>query len=188
MAEMKPMTLGVKIAIGCGICVVGFVGLIVFIIAVAVFSYHTIDNTQQVTASQSQNTSQVSAQEGRLYQIGESFKLGYFRYTVKGIQWRTKDPMGTQADSRFIVIKMQVKNEDKQSRMIEDFKLEDENGSTYEDSPSQIWFQGGNFLKSLNPGVTTNIVLVYDVPPKHHYNLLLTGGYWSTDSIKVKLN
>ncbi len=126
------------------------------------------------------------------YKIGESFHAGYTQYLVKGIQWKNRignEYFGANADGRYLLVGVQVKNADREERMIPPFKLLDENGSEYEESSDKMYLGAeAPLLKSLNPGVQKKLTLLFDVPAEHHYTLQASGGYWSSDKATVKLN
>lgn len=70
----------------------------------------------------------------------------------------------------------------------------DEEDTEYEpstDGSTAIEMSGGEtlFLKQCQPGISTNGILVFEVPDKERtYHLLVTGGFWSgkTENIVLK--
>jgi hypothetical protein len=126
------------------------------------------------------------------YRIGDSFKTGYTRYQVNGIQWKTRlgdAYFGKTADARYLLVNVQIKNEDRENRMIQNFTLVDEQGATYDETADRMYLGDKSlFLNTLNPGVQKRAVLVFDVPPDHHYQLVLSGGYWTDEDARVQLN
>lgn len=126
------------------------------------------------------------------YSLNESFKVGYTRYNVTGIQWKRRlgnAYFGKDADSRYLLVNITVKNEDKENRAIPPFTLEDENGATYDTLPDAMYLGDKAIIfDSLNPGVQKSATLVFDVPPENHYTLVVSGGFWSGEEARVTLN
>jgi Domain of unknown function (DUF4352) len=146
--------------------------------------------TKQAEAAQEEQEATQKTVEASHY-IGDAFKTGYMLYQVDSIQWRKRignEYFGDEADARYLLVHIQIKNEDKETRLIPPFKLIDESGATYEESVDRIGLKGGLLLKKLNPGVSTKATLLFDVPPNHHYKLQVDGGYWSNDKALVVLN
>lgn len=159
-------------------------------------------------AKQEQETAKLNAETKRLedqqkaqevanaeasitHKIGESFKVGYTRYQVNGVRWQQRvgnEYFGSDSDARYFLVRVQIKNEDKESRMITPFKLLDESGSSYEESSDRMHLKDSLLLDSLNPGVQKRATLLFDVPPDHKYRLVVDGGFWSNDVGYVPLN
>jgi hypothetical protein len=155
-----------------------------------------VDKSSPVTNSVISPSEAVSqpkvAEKPTVYSLNESFKVGYTRYNVTGIQWKRRlgnAYFGKDADSRYLLVNITVKNEDKENRAIPPFTLEDENGATYDTSPDAMYLgDKAIFLDSLNPGVQKSATLVFDVPPDNHYMLVVSGGFWSGEEARVTLN
>ena len=83
---------------------------------------------------------------------------------------------------------MTVRNDDKEARSIAPFKLVDDTGAQYETS-AKAWSVEGSIgvLDSLNPGVSKQGYIVFDVPKGKHYKLAVSGGYWSSDKAVIDL-
>ena len=143
------------------------------------------------STSTQEKTQQEEKQTITSRKIGESFQVGYTRYKINRFQWKSRIGnayFGQDANARYLLVYVQVKNEDTEQRMIPEFQLIDEEGSSYEESSDKMFLDKNTFLENLNPGVQKNAVLLFDVPPNNHYHLLVSGGFWSADSALVKLN
>ena len=127
------------------------------------------------------------------YQRHESFKVGTMKYKVQGIEWREglgNEYVGKTADSRYLLVSLLIKNEDKDNRSIPPFTLVDTAGNSYDQAAGDSMYLGDYavIFDNLNPGVQKKGILVFDVPPDNHYNLVVSGGYWSGEEAQVKLN
>lgn len=186
--EKKPLSVKKKVVIGCGACIVGLIGLFVLllIVALAVGS-----STSPGTATDS---SQNGAQEkdAAVYTLGEPFKVGYTSYTVHGVTWKKRlgnAYFGEDADARYLLVDVTIKNEDKENRMIPPFTLQDGAGLSYDESHNSYLLGNKHLtLYSLNPGVQRRGTLVFDIPPENQYRLVVSGGVWSGEAAIVPLN
>lgn len=153
-----------------------------------------VDQSQPIANSASSMPPEMASEPEppTAYGLNESFKVGYTRYSVKGFNWKRRlgnAYFGKDADSRYLLVNLTVKNEDKENRAIPPFTLEDENGATYDTSPDAMYLGDKAIIfDSLNPGVQKSATLVFDVPPEHHYTLVVSGGFWSGEEARVTLN
>ena len=146
------------------------------------------------TTSNAENTAntQPSSETSNHYAIGDQFQIGYTQYKVLSKKWQRQlgnEYFGSTADGRYLLVRVQVKNLDREERMVPQLKLVDETGAEYKESSDSMYLgKEAQFMKSLNPSVQTKLIALFDVPPEHHYTLKLSGGYWSNDEAFVKLN
>lgn len=116
--------------------------------------------------------------ERKVYKEGETVRVGYTTYTVFQSEWPSLWSSDLQFNQRpnamYLLVLMAVRNDDKKARMIPPFKLVDENGAEYE--ATGIGSMG--ILESLNPSVSKQGSVVFDVPKVHKYRLKLSDGYW----------
>ena len=146
-----------------------------------------------VAQEDSSSAGTTNTETSKTYKRHESFKVGYTRYEVKGIEWRQRlgnEYFGKTADSRYLLVSLLIKNEDKQNRSIPPFTLVDAEGNSYDEAAGDSMYLGDNavIFDSLNPGVQKKAILVFDIPPKNQYDLVVSGGYWSGEEAHVKLN
>ena len=142
--------------------------------------------------SSTSETSNTETETSNTHTIGEQFQVGYTQYKVLSKKWQRQlgnEYFGSTADGRYLLVRIQVKNLDREERMVPQFTLVDETGAEYKESSDSMYLgKEAPLLKSLNPSVQTKLTALFDVPPEHQYTLKLSGGYWSGDEAYVKLN
>ena len=129
--------------------------------------------------------------------LGKIIKVGNFAYTVDGFEFRKS--IGDQyysktADGVYLLIAISITNNGNETKTIDNslFNLTGVNGSKYEystDGSVALEMAGAKtlFLKQCQPGITTQGILIFEVPEQDSYYLHLTGGYLSNKSKKVLL-
>jgi TonB family protein len=131
--------------------------------------------------------------EKKIYAMGQNVHIGYMSYVVNGSWWSRRlsdnEFLDQRPDSLFLFVNLTARNNDSEARTIPPFKLIDEKGAEYETS-SKAWIVEGSIgiLHDLNPDVSTQGSVVFDVPIDHQYKLKLSGGYWSSDTALVVLH
>ncbi len=129
----------------------------------------------------------------RVYPMKKTVAIGYTSYAVWEAMFAKKlkdnPQLSPVPNATFLLVRLTVRNDDKEARSIVPFKLIDESGAEYETS-SAAWAIDGNIgvLESLNPGVSKEGFVVFDVPRNHEYYLKISGGYWSRERALVKLS
>lgn len=125
------------------------------------------------------------------YQCYEAIDVGYMEYEVRDVKWQNyigDKYINQKANSKYLLINISAKNKDSQSRLVPSFTLVNSNGNTYESSDDSIYLGDKAFiLESLNPNVTKNGWLVFDVPEDDNYKLVISGGFFSADEARVVL-
>jgi len=142
---------------------------------------------------QEQTAQIVSKPKEQIYVVkeGETVRVGYIEYHVFNSGWEKS--MGSYpieiADAKFLIIRLLVRNNDKEPRTIPPFSLIDENGAEHETS-NKSWYLGNiiTSLDRLNPSVTKYGCIVFDVPENHQYKLKISGGFWSKDVAAIVLS
>jgi outer membrane biosynthesis protein TonB len=129
----------------------------------------------------------------KIFKEGESINVGYTAYGVWHSWWsnRLSDNqfLNQRPNARYLFVELTVQNNDKKARMVPPFTLLDENNQEYEASSNGWAVQGSiGVLESLNPSVSKQGFVVFDVPYDHTYRLKLSGGYWSLQDAYVRLN
>jgi hypothetical protein len=123
---------------------------------------------------------------------GDSVHVGYTTSAVWRSWWSNRLSDNQFLDQRpnaaYLFVELTVRNDDKKARMVPPLKLVDENGAEYEAS-SNGWAVDGaiGILETLNPSVSKQGFIVFDVPRERSYRLKLSGGYWSPDDAYVQL-
>lgn len=121
--EKKPMGMGKKLGIGC-------LGLIVVIIAIAIFG-----GTGDKTTTGGSITNTAESEKKTEYVAGETIKLNNHELVVSGVQqgYKSNNQFDTpqSSENEFVVMTVQFTNTGKDTVDINDFgfKLEDETGT-----------------------------------------------------------
>lgn len=140
------------------------------------------------SSSSSVSSESRSKPERKIYKEGETVHVGYTTYTVFQSEWPSLWSSDLQFNQRpnamYLLVLMAVRNDDKKARMIPPFRLVDENGAEYE--ATGIGSMG--ILESLNPSVSKQGLVVFDVPKVHKYRLKLSDGYWSAEDAYIQLS
>ena len=125
--------------------------------------------------------------------MGETLSVGYTSYCV----WRawysdrlsSNQFLNKRPNARWLFLDIAVRNNDTKARMVPPFKLVDENGAEYESSAEGTMIENAiSVLQSLNPSVTKQGLVVFDVPQNHQYRLKVSGGYWSTQDGFIRID
>jgi hypothetical protein len=154
------------------------------------YSKRKIQRVEENQQAEAQRTEAESTP--KVYSQGKTVGVGYTAYTVWRSWWSDRLSENEFLDERpnamFLFVELSVRNDDKKARMVPPFTLVDENGAEYEAS-SAGWVVEGSIgvLESLNPSVSKQGSVVFDVPTGHRYHLKLSGGYWSIEDAYVQL-
>jgi len=124
--------------------------------------------------------------------MGETLSVGYTSYCV----WRawysdrlsSNQFLNKRPNAKWLFLDISVRNNDRKARMVPPFKLVDENGAEYESSGEGTMIENAiGVLESLNPSVTKQGLVVFDVPQNHQYRLKVSGGYWSSEDGFIRI-
>ncbi len=123
----------------------------------------------------------------------ELVSIGYTSYRVLKSEWTSRlshsRPPDQKPNAMFLLIELTVRNGDSKPRSIPPFRLIDQNGAEYETSSKSVYIEDSiDILDSLNPGVQKHGFIVFDIPKGHHYNLKVSGGYWSDEYAIIMLS
>lgn len=128
----------------------------------------------------------------KVYNEGETVRVGYTTYAVWRSWWSnqlSENPLLNQRpNAKYLFVELTVQNNDKKARMVPPFTLIDDSGAEYEAS-SNGWAVEGSIglFDSLNPSVSKQGVVIFDVPQSRNYRLKLSGGYWSLQDAFIQL-
>ncbi|MCD4728233.1 MAG: DUF4352 domain-containing protein [Pirellulales bacterium] len=128
----------------------------------------------------------------KVYDEGETVRVGYTTYAVWRSWWSnqlSENPLLNQRpNAMYLFVELTVRNNDKKARMVSPFTLIDDSGAEYEAS-SNGWAVEGSIglFDSLNPSVSKQGFVIFDVPQNRNYRLKLSGGYWSLQDAFVQL-
>jgi len=124
--------------------------------------------------------------------IGDTVAVGYTSYAVWKAWWSDRltgnEFMNEPPNAAYLFVDLTVRNNDKKARTIPPFKLVDSRGAEY-DTSANAWQVDNAFsiLEDLNPDVSKQGVIVFDVPKKPGYKLKVDGGFWSSKSALIDL-
>jgi hypothetical protein len=145
------------------------------------------------TAPQNTPSNSASPVASTSHSEGDTVHVGYTSYAVWRSRWTDRlsqnEFINQRPDAHFWLVDLSVRNNDKHARSIPPFYLVDEHGAEYERS-NKGWAVEDSLgiLDSLNPSVTKQGLIVFDVPKEHSYKLKVSGGYWSGEDTYIMLS
>ena len=134
----------------------------------------------------SEATDSTTGRKEKLYGMKETANVGYTTYAVWRAWWSDRlsdnEFLDQSPDAAYLFVELTVRNDDKKARMVAPFKLIDDSGNEYQPS-SNAWAVEGSIglLKTLNPDVSKQGFIVFDVPKGRNYKLKVSGGFWSAE-------
>ncbi len=181
----------IKKKTGC----LGYIGVafLIFIILGVIGSLMNND-TNKTTSNKSTSVASKSKPqtETKIYKEGETVSVGYTAYAVWRSWWSDRLSNNEFLDQRpnamYLFVDLTVRNDDKKARIVPPFELVDENGAEYVASSNGWTVEGSiGIIETLNPSVSKQGFVVFDVPKSHRYRMKLSGGYWSSKDAYVQL-
>jgi len=179
-----------------GVCVGLFVLLIIGVAAFSSSSEKSAGTPDASAATQNSNpaTSNPNAEEtpkNEVYKVNDSVSVGYWSYRVNDAKWAdTVGPemMRQNADAKFLILSMSVRNNDKTASALPPVKLVDAQGREFEESSAAMMLENAfGPLKQVNPTVQSNGLVLFDVPPGHYW-VVVSGGFASPQTARIELN
>ena len=170
-----------------------FLILVILVVIISLTGGDETSNAASGSSSTSVSSKSKPKADQKVYKEAETVHVGYNSYAVWQSWWSSSLSSNQFLDQRpnamYLFVRLTVRNDDKKPRMVPPFKLLDENGAEYEAS-SNAWAVEGSIgiLENLNPSVSKQGFVVFDVPKAHKYRLKLSGGYWSAKDAYVQLN
>lgn len=173
----------------------GFIGagcLILFVLGVIGSLLNDGSNTSGTRPSSPSSAGGKSPKTEAARKEGQSVHVDYTTYAVWQSWWSNRLSDNQFLDQRpnaaYLFVELTVRNDDKKARIVPPLKLVDENGAEYEASSDGWAVEGAiGILESLNPSVSKQGFIVFDVPRERSYKLKLSGGYWSSEYAYVQL-
>lgn len=152
------------------------------------------NNRDNASTSHSDNSASSTAPEEKVkepvYRLKDTVHVGYWSYAIWDIKWQRSLDSGysnKQADAMFLVITVTARNEDNTSSTLPPFKLIDGEGREFDQSSDAALLPDGfGLLKNVNPGVSAQGQIVFDVP-QGVYDLQVSGGFNSGKTTLVNL-
>ncbi|MFC1743416.1 DUF4352 domain-containing protein [Candidatus Riflebacteria bacterium] len=133
-------------------------------------------------------TENISEPVKRTYEVGETVNIGHMSYKVIGKWWMPS--LGeVKPKSRFLVININVLNNDFNARTIPQFNLRDDiSGNGYEISINYVHLSKPlNILHRLEPSKLRSGYILFDVPQEAYYKLVVSGGSSSAEWAYINL-
>jgi len=129
----------------------------------------------------------------KVFKEGETVHVGYTSYCVWRSWWSNRlsqnEFLNQRPNAAFLFVELTVRNDDTKARMVPPLCLVDGDGAVYQASPHGWAVEGSiGVFDSLNPSVSKQGFVVFDVPQDRTYRLKLSGGYWSLEDAYVGLN
>lgn len=148
--------------------------------------------TRKKTEQIKEQVTETKSNSVPIFKMGEQISVGYMSYVVDKAKWSDSIYVSYMSDikpdSSFLIINLRTRNDDREARQIPPFHLIDENGKKYDTTSDSVYLNCDfDFLHQLNPEVSTEGCIVFDVPSNHNYWLEISGGYWSTQDALVEI-
>ena len=123
---------------------------------------------------------------------GETLHVGYTSYCAWDSHWSqtlsANQFLNKRANASWLFVNITIRNNDKKARMVPPITLVDEEGREYQSSTEGTMIENSiGVLESLNPDVSVQGFVVFDVPKGRNYKLVLSGGYWSDGTGHIRL-
>lgn len=150
------------------------------------------DNEPTGSRSTTARGESAPASQTKKFGIGDTVAVGYTSYAVWKAWWSdslsSNSFMNESPNAAYLFVDLTVRNNDKKARTIPPFKLIDSRGAEY-DTSANAWQADNAFsvLEDLNPDVSKQGVIVFDVPKKSGYKLKVDGGFWSSEAEVIDL-
>lgn len=169
---------GKLIAYGCAIVLLLFIGL-----GVLGTCIESVKRGSQIATKQTP--------VNRSFAMGQTVTLGYTSYCLWSARWAKQlpgDVFDRRPNASFLILDVSVRNDDKKARTIPPFHLLDDQGREHqEDSAGAFLDNSLGLIESLNPGVTKQGLILFDVLASDTYKLKVSGGYWSSDEALIDI-
>ena len=128
----------------------------------------------------------------KTYKKGETVHVGYWSYCIWDYEWTNKlsdnEYINEEPDYTFLKINISVRNNAKDSSILPRFNLIDSNGNEYDRTNKAIFVKNNfNVLEQLNPTLSKQGYIFFDVPKNKKYKLKLSGGNLSSEFTYITL-
>lgn len=167
-------------------------GILVFIVFIVVVSASGGDSSSTGSSNSNSKQEQSQKQEKITAKIGEQVQSGDLAFTINGVkEYNSLGNSFTQKDSQgiFKVVSLKIENVGKETKTIDSsmIKLTDSEGRTFERSIDGQTAKGLSqgqvdlFLQQVQPGLSVNGEIVFDVPESAEGLVIeLRGGLFAT--------
>lgn len=173
-------------------------GILVFIVFIVVVSASGGDSSSSGSTNSGSKQEQSQKQEKITAKIGEKVQSGDLSFTVNGVkEYKSLGNSFTQKDSQgiFKVVSLKIENVGKETKTIDSsmIKLTDSEGRTFERSIDGQTAKGLSqgqvdlFLQQVQPGLSVNGEIVFDVPADAQGLTLEVKGSMFAQSVDIQL-
>lgn len=186
LSKFKEMSMIKKI-----LCVV-----LIIVVAAAVAGGSSNDETKNDSKKGNKETKEVS-QEKKTHGIGEVVKVDDVDYLINNVEVTKQiggEYVNTTANDTYLIIDISITNDKKESLSISDscFKLLNGENEYSTDSTGAIYLEDNSIIfKELNPGVTLQGKIVFDIPEAvandNESILQVKSGLWGNEKDTISL-
>lgn len=183
LSKIKELALVKKIL--CILLVVGIIGVL------------ASGNAKSDDDEKKGNPKKEEPTEEKEYKIGEVAKVGEVDYLINGVEVTKKvgsEYVNKTAQDTYLIIDISVTNNEKESLTVSSnfFKLLNGENEYSSDSVGAIYLEDNSIIfKELNPGVTLQGKLIFDVPESvaiaNETKLQVQTGIWGTEKDLISL-
>ncbi|WP_455683751.1 DUF4352 domain-containing protein [Thomasclavelia sp.] len=186
LRKFKELSLVKKIL--CLVVILGIIGIAA--------SGSSNGETKKKEQKKDEPTNEVT-EEKKEYKIGEVAKVGEVDYLINNVEVTKKigsEYVNTTAQDTFLIIDISITNNEKESLSVADtfFKLLNGENEYSADSTGAIYLNDSSIIfKELNPGVTLQGKIVFDVPESvataNETKLQVQTGVWGSEKDVISL-
>jgi hypothetical protein len=150
------------------------------------------DKTDENSLDHTPSETAVAPTPPRSHKMNETVHIGYTTYAVWNARWSDQlsdnQFLDQPPNAKYLFVQLTVRNNDNKARSIPPFELIDSSGAEYEASPHGWAVEGSiGLFDSLNPGVSKQGFVVFDVTQGNKYHLKVSGGYWSGEDTLIEI-
>jgi hypothetical protein len=183
-------------------------GRIVFAIFILLFGYFFFQSYAQYSKSEPSVTSDQTGLQPvvavpptsksepmqAIFKEGDNVCMDEFCFTVWKSWWSESlgsNPFihGKKANAMYLFVDMTIQNNDHEPRIVRNFKIVDQNGSTYEIYENSWLAEGAmGIYEKINPSVSRRGIFVYDLPQNRQYHMKLISNMFRSNAAYVQLD
>ena len=128
----------------------------------------------------------------RTYGFGDTVSAGDFTYSAFRYVWTTTlsdNPLlDKRPDATWLLLEIAVRNDGRSAAMVPSFEIRDKSGRSFQPSPHSWTIADSiGILDSLNPGVTKQGFILFDLNMGPHYELVVSSGGFLAETKSIDL-
>jgi len=148
-------------------------------------------SNQSDTESPLASSTSSDIKESRPTVINKSVKVGYWSYVVHGYLYTIVKSKDLNQNKIYLSIMVTATNNDQSASMIPSFYLTDQKQNRYDNcSNFEVYDIFGDALlktENLNPGISRQGLIVFELNEARDYNLVLSGGLLSSEETTIAI-